>query len=85
MITTTAIRLLLIDSIVVSLVLTEAIMRLDLLPGEIRGFYWAVIIAFQVVVVFFWIAALLDELRKFNASVDEIASLLKSTPKDDQP
>ena len=75
--TTWVIRLLLINGVVVSFILTQKLLDWNLLPVTIENFAWALVAAFQIILISCYCAAMREEEADLTNAVTKIEELLR--------
>ena len=75
-ITTITIYLLIINGILLSFGITQKIVDLNLFSENMEALIWALVASFQLVILFFYLAARRDEEMALTISIQNIESLL---------
>lgn len=75
-ITTITIYLLILNGVVLSFGITQKVVDLNLFSEDIEAFIWALVASFQLIILFFYLAAYRDEEMALTISIQNIESLL---------
>lgn len=74
--TTWTMRLLLINGIALSFMIIQKFLDWNLVPDVFENFAWALVGAFEIVVLMFYFQAVRDEEAKFTRSIESIDAAL---------
>jgi len=70
--TSLAIKLLLINSVLASIGVIQAVLNINFLPESVEAFAYALLLCFEIYVITFYFIAIVSELRKIASALSNL-------------
>ena len=76
--TSLAIRLIFINAFILSIVVMQAVMQIDIFPKHLEPFVYGIVICLQIVVASVYLSAMLSEIKGIKDSLAPLAELVRN-------